>query len=102
MSILNSIKEVEASVEKAKEEAAKKASDLFDEVRVETDSIVAGMFSKAEDKKKELDENYKVLVALKEKEILERYEKLDQEIKEDANKNINKAVKFILEKVMMS
>lgn len=100
MSILDSIQEAENKAEKVKQQAMEDVSLLLEESKIETNKQVEALFAAAQDKRKQIDANTKIVIANKSKEISKTNRDNDLSLEELAKQNTNAVVDFILEKVV--
>jgi len=99
MPILDSIQAAEKKAEHLRSEAADKVKKLLEDTKIQSEETAKQMIHDAYQEEKRVDQETLNQIALKEKEIKSVYEKQDQDLVLQANKNMDLAIDFIIKKV---
>lgn len=100
MTILESIKDAEAKAEKLRQEATENVEKLLEETKQRCTELTTKLYQEAESKVKALSEETDQKIIDLEKEIYKSYDKNDQEIIAQAQVKKQRAVDFILERII--
>lgn len=100
MPILDSIQVAEEKAEKLKAEASEKVKSLLDQTKIDSEAKVKALFEAASLDEKKQEEKTIKLIEQKEKEVAAEYENQDQKVLEHAKTRMEKAVGYIIKKVL--